>query len=101
MYAGQIVEAAPIEDLFEEPKHPYTEALLAANPHLASEGPFEAIPGSVPSPSEWPTGCRFRARCRYAQEDCAAPDGVPLEEVGPTRAARCLHTDLVGAVLQR
>jgi peptide/nickel transport system permease protein len=101
MYAGQIVETAPIEDLFDEPKHPYTEALLAANPHLASEGPFEAIPGSVPSPSEWPTGCRFRTRCRYAQEDCAAADGVALEEVGPTRAARCLHTDLVGAVLQR
>ncbi|WP_138444287.1 dipeptide/oligopeptide/nickel ABC transporter permease/ATP-binding protein [Sinomonas susongensis] len=93
MYAGQIVETADINRVFQLPLHPYTKALLEASPHLAVEGePLPAIPGSVPRPKDWPTGCHFAARCRFATEDClAAP--VPLLKVGEERASRCIHTD--------
>src|SRR5436190_23476434 len=77
MYAGQIVEQAPVLDLFDRPEHPYTEALLAALPQLEGEGVREgrltSIPGRPPDLLIPPAGCRFAARCRYAnQEDSCA-----------------------------
>jgi peptide/nickel transport system permease protein len=100
LYAGQVVEYASVGELFTVPRHPYTEGLLAANPHLASEGEFPSIPGGVPSPSDWPLGCRFAARCRYAEADCL--EGyVPLIAVGDERVSRCLHSDRVGELLLR
>lgn len=95
MYAGQVVEEAPLVDLLVAPKHPYTAALLAANPHGARPGePLTAIDGSVPSPGEWPTGCRFADRCAFAQDDCRhAP--IPLVALDASRRTRCLHHDLL------
>lgn len=89
MYASEIVETGAREDIFSRPLHPYTEALLASIPPLS--GPrgksLAAIPGQVPSPLRYPKGCRFRDRCRYAFEQCAA------EHPGLTRhkdrQARC------------
>ena len=67
MYAGQIVERSDVQSIFDTPLHPYTEALLASNPHLAPEAAtLPTIPGTVPPPGSWPAGCRFSARCRYA-----------------------------------
>ena len=89
MYAGQIVETAPCEALFDRPRHPYTQALLAALPSATTRGRrLQAIPGQVPSPLHWPAGCRFRERCPYAMPCCA--EGDPgLLPCGEERASRC------------
>jgi peptide/nickel transport system permease protein len=86
MYAGEIVEEATIDQLCLTPRHPYSAALLAANPQLASPGsPLRVIPGRVPAPSAWPTGCRFAPRCSRATPECTAQP-VPLES-----GVRCVH----------
>lgn len=93
MYAGQVVESGDIEDLFDRPAHPYTEGLLAANPQLAAVGePLRTIPGTVPAPRDWPSGCRFADRCRYTDHACTAGP-VPLAGQGPGRFSRCVHTE--------
>src|SRR5215469_12977998 len=66
MYAGQMVEQAPTEQLFVRPRHPYTEGLLASMPQWSVPGqPLTVIPGRVPPAGRMPTGCRFRSRCSY------------------------------------
>lgn len=80
MYAGQVVEEASVDDLFREPRHPYTEGLLKAIPRLGK--PVErlaVIPGTVPSPTAWPVSCRFHPRCPYGWDLCveAAPELFP------------------------
>ncbi|WP_435159495.1 dipeptide/oligopeptide/nickel ABC transporter permease/ATP-binding protein [Amycolatopsis sacchari] len=93
MYAGQVVEQADVASLFGRPMHPYTEALLAANPHTAADQEeLPTIPGTVPKPGQWPLGCHFRPRCPYATADCASTD-IELTTPAPQRASRCLHTD--------
>ena len=88
MYAGQIVETAPCDELFHSPRHPYTRALLAALPSSATRGRrLPAIPGSVPSPLDWPEGCRFRDRCAFAKPECLAPP--PVYEACPNHFFRC------------
>lgn len=73
MYAGQIVETAPCPDLFINPRHPYTKALLASLPSSATRGKrLPSIPGFVPSPFDWPEGCRFRDRCGEVCDECSA-----------------------------
>jgi peptide/nickel transport system permease protein len=96
LYAGEVVEQATVPDLYRAPRHPYTQRLLAANPHLApvADG-LPTIPGSVPSPSSWSVGCRFRPRCRYAEDACAAGP-VPLVRLEPGRLTRCIRYDEVG-----
>jgi oligopeptide/dipeptide ABC transporter ATP-binding protein len=76
MYAGRIVERGPIADVFANPQHPYTEALLRSIPvvGMTYEQPLRAIRGMVPSPLEWPPGCRFAPRCDYAFDKCATHD---------------------------
>ena len=93
MYAGQIVETAPTEALFRRPSHPYTQALFASIPKLDGPvGRLEPIPGSVPQPTAWPTGCRFHPRCEFAFEPC--PDHVPpMFEPGPAHQAKCWLLD--------
>ena len=83
MYMGRIVEMAPTEDLFEDPRHPYTQALLAAAPTLErkSRNDARSIGGDPPSPFDLPDGCRFHPRCPQATEHCATVR-PPLEE-GP------------------
>lgn len=93
MYAGQIVERSDIQPLFDTPLHPYTEALLASNPHLAPEAAtLPVIPGTVPPPGSWPTGCRFTARCRYAAAECTE-HAVAIDAPYPAHETRCIRYD--------
>jgi peptide/nickel transport system ATP-binding protein len=95
MYAGQIVEQANIRDLFLRPCHPYTAALLASIPNPKdATGRLVAIPGVVPPPQLWPTGCRFHPRCTHAVNRCK----VDTPEAAPTPGcegafARCHLAD--------
>ncbi len=94
MYAGRVVEEAPVASLFAAPKMPYTLALLRAIPSGGGDNPaqtrLEAIPGIVPNPLRTPAGCAFHPRCRYATADCK--EDVPaLVDIGEGRKSRCLH----------
>lgn len=92
MYLGQVVEYAPSNKLFEEPKHPYTKALLSAIPipDLAYRGkPRELIKGEITSPINPAPGCRFAARCPYATEKCTGRD-ITLKDVGPEHQVACV-----------
>jgi oligopeptide/dipeptide ABC transporter ATP-binding protein len=104
MYAGEIVEEAPVTSLFAAPHHPYTRGLMAAIPRLddarsAETGSRRArladIPGSVPPSTAWPAGCRFRARCASAWDRCAA-EHPPLYRVGERHVSRCHLADEPG-----
>ena len=97
MYAGEIVEEAKTERIFRAPRHPYTRALLRALPLAGSDRrrkPLEPIPGSVPSPLAWPTGCRFAPRCPHHLADiCDAHP--PLLEPDSGHRVRCpRHADI-------
>jgi oligopeptide/dipeptide ABC transporter ATP-binding protein len=82
MYGGQVVEEAPVEQLFAEPHHPYTIGLLHAMPRVGhARERLAVIPGSVPPPTAWPDGCRFRDRCASAWSRCAG-EAPPLYPVG-------------------
>jgi len=71
MYAGQVVEFSDVRSLFREPKHPYTVGLLKSLPrHDIEQDKLEPIKGTVPSPKEMPTGCRFAPRCPFATDLC-------------------------------
>ena len=76
MYAGRIVERGPVADVFANPQHPYTEALLNSIPVLGMTyaEPLKAIRGMIPNPLEWPAGCRFAPRCDYAFDRCLTDD---------------------------
>ena len=90
MYAGRVVEDAPAADLFARPAHPYTRGLLDSLPSAVHDTPrLRAIPGTVPPPFALPSGCRFRTRCSFAQEPCAATDPARVE-VAPAQGAACL-----------
>ena len=87
IYGGHVVETGWVEDVIANPKHRYTNALLAANPGMPKDGKFSAfigqrlqtIPGSVPAVGNFPTGCRFRNRCVYATGPCTAtPEPVTV-----------------------
>jgi oligopeptide/dipeptide ABC transporter ATP-binding protein len=97
MYLGRIVEYGPVDEVFERPQHPYTAALLAANPEPVPERRKReaAIRGDIPSPLDIPSGCRFRTRCRYAEARCADLD-PPAVEVGPGHDARCVVLPFAG-----
>jgi peptide/nickel transport system ATP-binding protein len=94
MYAGEIVEYAPVGVLFAAPQHPYTIGLLGSIPRLdAKAEELAAIEGRVPSMAELPTGCRFAPRCPFVRERCrqASP---PLASVGPGHRSRCIRAPL-------
>ncbi|NIP56930.1 MAG: ATP-binding cassette domain-containing protein [Gemmatimonadetes bacterium] len=92
MYGGRAVEMGPADSVFSRPRHPYTEGLLASIPGTGrAPGELQAIPGSVPAPTAWPSGCRFRDRCAHAWGRCAE-DEPPLlapEETARDHRARC------------
>jgi peptide/nickel transport system permease protein len=94
MYAGQIVETGSVRDVLVRPEHPYTMALLAADPHaiIDFEGTtrLASIPGQVPLPGSWTAGCRFAQRCRFARDECmtAVPLDPRAEGVGGVRCVR-------------
>jgi len=88
MYAGKIVEAGTVRQLFDAPQHPYTKALLGSMPKLGSKEPLFAIPGQPPDLATLPSGCPFHPRCAEALPDCASaePDNV---RVADGWTARC------------
>jgi peptide/nickel transport system permease protein len=91
MYAGQVVERAGIASIFRDPLHPYTQALLASNPHSQPEADaLPSIPGAVPKPGGWPQGCHFHPRCAYATAACREL-AIPLERPDAQRETRCIH----------
>jgi oligopeptide/dipeptide ABC transporter ATP-binding protein len=93
MYAGEVVENADVTTLFDAPAHPYTRALLDSNPIIGQpHATLRTIPGTVPSPAEWPRGCHFYDRCTVRVAACAAAP-VLLEELGngPGHTARCIR----------
>jgi len=93
MYGGEIVEQASVRDIFAKPHHPYTEGLLAAMPRVGQERErLQTIPGTVPPPTQWPTGCRFHDRCPYAWER-TAHEHPPLYDVGTNHLSRCHLAD--------
>ncbi|HEY8516415.1 MAG TPA: ABC transporter ATP-binding protein [Candidatus Binatia bacterium] len=94
MYAGRIVERAPVRELFAAPAHPYTGLLLASLPRLEHRAErLMAIPGRVPELLNLPSGCRFRDRCPRASARCAAED-PRLETIAPGRSVACFHPTL-------
>jgi peptide/nickel transport system ATP-binding protein len=95
MYAGRIIELGGVRDLFYQPRHPYTVALLGAVPPIVGDlSELASIPGGPPSLLALPSGCPFRPRCGYAEADCAAAE-PGLTPVGAGHTAACYHTDLV------
>jgi len=90
MYVGKIVELAETEELFLNPKHPYTEALLSAVPKPDPRLKMKRIilSGEVASPANPPSGCYFHPRCRYAKEPCKK-EGPKLEEISPGHYVSC------------
>ena len=89
MYAGRVVEEAPVEALFATPSHPYTQGLLSAMPRLGDEqARLTTIRGSVPPLGALPSGCAFRDRCPYAFDRCAVEE-PRLQSVGASHQARC------------
>jgi oligopeptide/dipeptide ABC transporter ATP-binding protein len=96
MYAGQVVEHAPVLELFDHPEHPYTEALLSALPQIEGEGirtgRLTAIPGRPPDLINPPEACRFAARCPYANANDTCASVMPeLREVRPSHWVRSAH----------
>ncbi|MEZ5865863.1 MAG: ABC transporter ATP-binding protein [Geminicoccaceae bacterium] len=91
MYAGRVVEEAPVMEAFARPSHPYTQGLLRSIPSLDEERErLDAIPGMVPSPFALPPGCRFAPRCAHARDACAAAL-PPLLDAGPDHRAACIR----------
>ena len=90
MYVGKIVEMAETEELFHNPKHPYTEALLSAVPTTDPERKMDRIilPGEVANPADPPSGCYFHPRCPYAKEICSQ-EAPAWEEITPGHYAAC------------
>jgi oligopeptide/dipeptide ABC transporter ATP-binding protein len=98
MYLGRIVEVAPTEQIFEDPQHPYTRALLSAVPsmNLDDRGTRIILEGETPSPSELPTGCSFQDRCPLVHERCRVEDPV-LRGRGGDRMVECFAVTEGGA----
>ena len=93
MYAGKVVEYTDAVSLFKDPKHPYTWGLMHSIPRLdKSVEKLYAIPGMVPSPLDFPEGCKYNTRCELADEKCMAEE-PPLEEIEDGHEVRCWHVD--------
>jgi oligopeptide/dipeptide ABC transporter ATP-binding protein len=101
MYAGQLVEDGTVEDVFREPRHPYTLGLLRSVPDFdVVRETLSSIPGSPPDLGAPPPGCRFHPRCGFVRPDCiTAP--VPLIPLGAGRSARCLYHEDCAAEARR
>ncbi len=102
MYAGEPVEYATVDELFFDPKHPYTVGLMSSIPRIGSgEEMLQTIPGGMPDLIQLPPGCSFHPRCRYAEKVCSQidprmvdPDGKPVDGLEDRRGASCLaYTD--------
>jgi oligopeptide/dipeptide ABC transporter ATP-binding protein len=97
MYAGQVVEACPVNDAFTRTRHPYTAGLLHSLPRLGeTQETLRVIPGTVPNPVAFPSGCRFHPRCPVAVARCAT-DAPLLEEIEPGHRVRCWRAAEIAA----
>jgi len=91
MYAGRIVEVAPIEAIFSQMRHPYTKGLLDSIPRLEERRErLNAIPGQVPNPMDLPVGCKFHPRCSLMIEECKKEE-PPLFQVNGDHYSRCIR----------
>jgi oligopeptide/dipeptide ABC transporter ATP-binding protein len=91
MYAGQILEEAPVRELFRTPRHPYTRLLLKSIPRVQEKRDrLDAITGTTPSPDHFPVGCRFHPRCPDATDICRQ-EMPKLDAIEPDRRVRCWH----------
>lgn len=93
MYGGRIVETAPTAELFENPKHPYSQGLIASIPQLTGEPMAEGIDGSIPEYLDPPSGCRYHPRCPYAHEACKTERPEMLEISSQSGVECVLHDD--------
>jgi oligopeptide/dipeptide ABC transporter ATP-binding protein len=91
MYAGRIIEISRVEDILENPKHPYTIGLLDSLPK-AKGIPLKPIPGFVPRPDRLPPGCKFSDRCRFVVPPCTQEEPM-LREIQPGHFARCIRAE--------
>ncbi|HNU07156.1 MAG TPA: ABC transporter ATP-binding protein [Pyrinomonadaceae bacterium] len=94
MYTGRIVEESGVDEIFGNPKHPYTQGLLRSVPKLSSNEidkvtRLQTIEGTVPSPTQLPDGCHFAPRCAYRKDECAKGD-IPLLDVAGDAKVRCV-----------
>ncbi len=103
MYAGRVVERAPVNEIFKSPKHPYTRGLLNSIPVLSRDptgkvkkSRLEPIPGIVPSLFDLPVGCRFQERCSLVADDCRTSEPL-LRELSGIRSVRCVKAEEGGA----
>lgn len=101
MYAGRIIERAPIRPLFDAPRHPYTVGLFRSRPTFERRQRLVSIPGSVPNPLAVPPGCPFHPRCPLSDGDRCAREMPPLEAVGPDHRAACWYHEQVAARRER
>lgn len=93
MYAGQMIEIGPTEEIFNHPKHPYTQMLIGALPKVGDNSQKEGIPGTPPNLKSPPAGCRFAKRCRYASEICKQREPKAIR-VGERHEAACLLLEI-------
>jgi len=95
MYAGELVEAGNVADVFARPRHPYTRGLLESLPDAMRPGQaLTPIAGAPPNLADPPAGCRFHPRCPFVQADCVEGQ-FPLMDIEPGRATACIHYDLL------
>ena len=88
LYCGEVMEEALIDDIFENPKHPYTSGLMSTLPKFDQPGKLPTIPGTVPPSGKYPEGCVFAPRCPHATEQCVACK-PPRVDLGNGHAVRC------------
>jgi oligopeptide/dipeptide ABC transporter ATP-binding protein len=89
MYAGRVMERASVADIFHHPRHPYTIGLQASIPRVIhKDKKLDVIPGRVPDPFHYPTGCRFSDRCRFAEERCRKEE-IDMRVATERHSVRC------------
>lgn len=102
MYAGEIIEAAPIEQLFENPKHPYTVGLFGSIPNLEDDSDrLNPIKGLMPDPTNLPTGCKFHTRCPYATEACKKQEPKVTETEDGHKVKCLIYEGIVDAEVKK
>ncbi len=104
MYSGNVVEEAPVNDLFKHPRMPYTIGLMRSMPgrhgYKTANNRLEIIPGSMPNPLQLPSGCAFHPRCRFMEKGTCTSTPPKLEEIEGNRLIRCARKDEVKQQLQ-